>query len=184
MRPSECVGLNHPWFLHDTRLCAGFVGALGRWNAMEELFEFLFGASGRINRAKYWRSVLVFCGAGLLVGVILFTAAGLAAPLFILMLVIVFIPWLLWGIAFHTERLHDRGKSAWWLLVFYAVPGVLGQLAKGAWFEGAVGTGLHHVLALAGFALSIWGFVEIGCLPGNAGPNRYGSIPHVHAAGG
>jgi hypothetical protein len=23
-------------------------------------------------------------------------------------------------------------KSAWWLLVFYAVPGVLGQLAKGA----------------------------------------------------
>jgi uncharacterized membrane protein YhaH (DUF805 family) len=83
---------------------------------MEELFEFLFGASGRINRAKYWRSLLVFIGAGLLVGVILLTAAGLAAPLFILMLVIVFIPWLLWGFAFHTERLHDRGKSAWWLL--------------------------------------------------------------------
>jgi uncharacterized membrane protein YhaH (DUF805 family) len=59
---------------------------------MEELFEFLFGASGRINRAKYWRSVLVFCGAGLLVGFILLTAASLAAPLFILMLVIVFIP--------------------------------------------------------------------------------------------
>ena len=99
---------------------------------MEELFEFLFGASGRINLAKNWRSLLIFCSAGLLVGVILLTAADLAAPLFILMLTIVFIPWLLWGIAFHTERLHDRGKSAWWLLVFYAVPGVLGQLAKGA----------------------------------------------------
>src|SRR5450631_2683411 len=111
----------------------------------------------------------------LLVGVILLTAADLAAPLFILMLAIVFIPWLLWGIAFHTERLHDRGKSAWWLLVFYAVPGVLGQLAKGAWFAGAAGTRLHCVLALAGFALSIWGFVEIGCLRGNAGPNKYGS---------
>jgi uncharacterized membrane protein YhaH (DUF805 family) len=47
---------------------------------MEELFEFLFGASGRISRAKYWRSVLVFCGAGLLVGFILLTAASLAAP--------------------------------------------------------------------------------------------------------
>jgi uncharacterized membrane protein YhaH (DUF805 family) len=113
---------------------------------MEELFEFLFGASGRINRAKYWRSLLIFCGAGLLVGIILLIAAGLAAPLFILMLAIVFIPWLLWGIAFHTERLHDRGKSAWWLLVFYAVPGVLGQLAKGAWFAGVAGTGLHYVL--------------------------------------
>ena len=152
---------------------------------MEELFEFLFGASGRINRAKYWRSLLIFCGAGLLVGVILLTAAGIAAPLFILMLAIVFIPWLLWGIAFHTERLHDRGKSAWWLLVFYAAPGVLGQLAKGAWFAGAAGTGLHCVLALAGVALSIWGFVEIGCLRGNAGPNKYGSNPlSVHAARG
>ena len=31
----------------------------------------------------------------------------------------------------------------------------------------------------------IWGFVEIGCLCGNAGPNRYGSNPpSVHAAGG
>jgi uncharacterized membrane protein YhaH (DUF805 family) len=101
---------------------------------MEELFEFLFGASGRINRAKYWRSLLIFCGAGLLVGVILLTAAGLAASLFILMLAIVFIPWLLWGIAFHTERLYDRGKSAWSLLVFYA-PGVLARLAKGACFQ-------------------------------------------------
>ena len=144
---------------------------------MQELFEFLFGASGRINRAKYWRSLLVFIGAGLLVGVILFTAAGLAAPLFILMLVIVFIPWLLWGFAFHTERLHDRGKSAWWLVVFYAVPGMLDHLAKAAWSAGAAGTGLHYTLALAGFALSIWGFVEIGCLRGDAGSNRYGSNP-------
>lgn len=144
---------------------------------MPELFEFLFGASGRINRAKYWRSLLVFIGAGLLVGVILFTAAGLAAPLFILMLVIVFIPWLLWGFAFHTERLHDRGKSAWWLVVFYAVPGMLDHLAKAAWSAGAAGTGLHYTLALAGFALSIWGFVEIGCLRGDAGSNRYGSNP-------
>jgi uncharacterized membrane protein YhaH (DUF805 family) len=131
----------------------------------------------RINRAKYWRSLLVFIGAGLLVGVILLTAAGLAAPLFILMLVIVFIPWLLWGFAFHTERLHDRGKSAWWLLVFYAVPGILGHLAKGAWYAGVAGMGLHYILALVAFALSIWGFVEIGCLRGSAEPNRYGSNP-------
>jgi hypothetical protein len=47
------------------------------------------------------------------VGVILLSAAGPAAPLFILMLLIVFIPWLLWGIAFHTERPHDSGESCW-----------------------------------------------------------------------
>jgi uncharacterized membrane protein YhaH (DUF805 family) len=43
---------------------------------MEELFEFLFGASGRVNRAKYWRSLLIFCGVGLIVGFILLTAAS------------------------------------------------------------------------------------------------------------
>ena len=59
---------------------------------MEELFEFLFGASGRINRAKYWRSVLIFIGAGLMTAVILFTAAGIAAPLFVVMVVVVLIP--------------------------------------------------------------------------------------------
>ena len=45
---------------------------------MEGLFEFLFGASGRLNRAKYWRSVLIFIAAGLMTAVILFTAGGIA----------------------------------------------------------------------------------------------------------
>jgi uncharacterized membrane protein YhaH (DUF805 family) len=111
---------------------------------MEDLFQFLFGVSGRINRAKYWRSVLFFILAGLMTAVILFTAASIAAPLFIIMVVLIFIPWLLWGFSVTTERLHDRGKSAWWLLVFYLVPGVLGQLAKAAWYAGgARGSSLY-----------------------------------------
>ncbi len=81
----------------------------------------------------------------------------IAAPFFILMLGIVFIPWLLWGFAFHTERLHDRGKSAWWLLVFYVVPAVLGHLAKAAWFAGAAGMGLHYILALVARFIQIAG---------------------------
>jgi uncharacterized membrane protein YhaH (DUF805 family) len=148
---------------------------------MEDLFEFLFGASGRINRAKYWRSFLIYIVAGLLAAVILFTAAGIAAPLFIIMIVLVFIPWLLWGFSITTERLHDRDKSAWWVVVFYLVPGALGQLAKAAWFPGAAGTVLHYVLALASLALTIWGFVEIGCLRGTAGSNTYGPDPLARA---
>jgi hypothetical protein len=42
-----------------------------------------------------WRSFLIFLVAGLLAAVILFTAAGIAAPLFIIMVVLVLIPWLL-----------------------------------------------------------------------------------------
>ncbi len=144
---------------------------------MEDLFEFLFGASGRINRAKYWRSTLLFAVAGLMAAVILFTAAGIAAPLFIITVVLVLIPWLLWGFSITTERLHDRDKSAWWLVVFYLVPAVLGQLAKTAWFAGAAGTVLHYILALASFALTIWGFVEIGCLRGTAGSKHIRTRP-------
>ena len=144
---------------------------------MEDLFEFLFGASGRINRAKYWRSFLIYIVAGLLAGVILLTAASIAAPLFIIMVVVVLIPRLLWGFSIITERLHDRNKSAWWLVVFYGLPAVLGQLAKAAWFAGAAGTVFHYILALAGFALTIWGFVEIGCLRGTTGSNTYGPDP-------
>jgi uncharacterized membrane protein YhaH (DUF805 family) len=136
------------------------------------------GASTGPNTGARFSS---FCGAGLLVGVILLTAASIAAPLFIIMVVLVLIPWLLWGFSIATERLHDRDKSAWWLVVFYLVPGVLGQFAKAAWFAGAAGTVLDYILALAGFALTIWGFVEIGCLRGTAGSNTYGPDPLVRA---
>jgi uncharacterized membrane protein YhaH (DUF805 family) len=66
-------------------------------------------------------------------------------------------------------------------VVFYLVPGVLGQFAKAAWFAGAAGTVLDYILALAGFALTIWGVVEIGCLRGTAGSNTYGPDPLVRA---
>jgi uncharacterized membrane protein YhaH (DUF805 family) len=151
---------------------------------MEDLLEFLFGASGRINRAKYWRSLLILGVAGMFVGVILLTAAGIATPLFIIMVVMVFIPWLMWGLAIHTERLHDRDKSAWWLVVFYGLPAVLVGLAEAAWFSGLAGTVPHYVLnilSLASFALTLWGFVEIGCLRGTAGPNKYGANPLLQA---
>jgi uncharacterized membrane protein YhaH (DUF805 family) len=144
---------------------------------MEQLFEFLFGASGRINRAKYWRSVLIYIGAGMMTAVILFTAAGIAAPLLILMIVLVLIPWLLWGVSFTTRRLHDRDKSAWWLVVFYLVPGVLGHSAEAAWFAGISGAALNGILALVSFVLTIWGFVEVGCLRGTNGLNTYGPDP-------
>jgi uncharacterized membrane protein YhaH (DUF805 family) len=109
--------------------------------------------------------------------VILFTAVGIAAPLLIIAVVVVLFPWLLWNVSFTNERLHDRDKSAWWLVTFYVVPGVLGQFAKLAWFAGTPGTVLRTILALAPFALTIWGFVEIGCLPGTAGTNGYGPDP-------
>ena len=148
---------------------------------MEGLFEFLFGASGRINRAKYWRSVLIFIVAGLMTAVILFTAAGIAAPLFVIMVVLVLIPWLLWGFSVTTERLHDRDKSAWWLVVFYLVPGVLGQTAKATWFGGIRrhGAALHP--GAGGFCAHDLGICRNRLPARHRRPNTYGPDPLVRS---
>jgi uncharacterized membrane protein YhaH (DUF805 family) len=69
--------------------------------------------------------------------------------------VVVLIPWSIWGFVIHIERLHDRDKSAWWLLVFYGLPALLGPVSAMVSFPGGLGAMLYYILALAGFALSI-----------------------------
>lgn len=54
---------------------------------------------------------------------------------------------LLWpSLAINVKRWHDRGKSGWWVLV--------------------------GLIPIAG---PIWALVETGFLPGDAGPNAYGT---------
>lgn len=66
---------------------------------------------------------------------------------------------------------HDRGKSGWWLLVFFAAPAILSSTVAVA------GEGLQPVLEAAGAALSVWAFAALACLRGTAGPNAYGDDP-------
>jgi uncharacterized membrane protein YhaH (DUF805 family) len=42
---------------------------------------------------------------------------------------------------------------------------------------------LHYILTLSAFALTIWGFVEIGYLRGTAGSNAYGPDPLLQRRG-
>ena len=79
--------------------------------------------------------------------------------------------------AIGVRRLHDRDKSAWWLLVFLICP-VLLEVA------GSVTTldaGPTVFLRVASLALSLWGFIELGCVPGTSGANRYGLDPLLEA---
>jgi uncharacterized membrane protein YhaH (DUF805 family) len=107
----------------------------------------------------------------MMTAVILFAVSDFA-PLFIIMVVLV--PWLIWGLSFTTERLHDRDKSAWWLGVFFVLPGVLTQIADLLPFTGLTDAVLQKILALAAFAPTLWGFDEVGFLRGTAGENSYG----------
>jgi hypothetical protein len=51
------LGLNPSLFENDI-FGAGLPAIRVRGDHLEELLQFMFGASGRINRAKYWRSML------------------------------------------------------------------------------------------------------------------------------
>ena len=74
-----------------------------------------------------------------------------------------------------AKRLHDRDKSAWWLVLFYVGPGI----------ASAIGNEMENmglVLHVVGFAITVWAFVELGCLRGTVGPNQYGPDPLEPAA--
>jgi uncharacterized membrane protein YhaH (DUF805 family) len=137
--------------------------------------QLLFSFQGRLNRKPYWMTMIatmVIIIILLLFALILireqrFEFAGLTLAL----LVILYIPLIWINLAIGAKRLHDRDKSAWWLLLFYAAPGILS--AAGNQMED-VGFIILHIIS---FAISVWAFVELGCLRGTPGANRYGPDP-------
>ena len=84
----------------------------------------------------------------------------------------------LWFLAATTvKRLHDRGKSGWWIVPFIVVPNLLGKIG-----DGLAVSWLAIFLALVMVVLSCWAFVEMLCLRGSKGPNRFGADPLAPAA--
>ena len=128
----------------------------------------LFSFSGRINRAKYWLAFLIWFVLWIVLLVLMFMSGFSTTT--IVTAIIVAIPSFLSGIAIGIKRLHDRNKSGWWLLLFYLAPGILDGIGRGA-------GGIGFVFSLASLAITIWAFVELGCLRGTIGVNRYGPDP-------
>ena len=80
------------------------------------------------------------------------------------------------SLAVGVKRLHDRNKSGWYLLLFYIAPSLLFAVSFGITVSDGSGT-VAGFLALAGVAIVIWTFVELGCLRGTIGANAYGPDP-------
>jgi uncharacterized membrane protein YhaH (DUF805 family) len=70
------------------------------------------------------------------------------------------------------KRLHDRDRRGWWIVPFFVVPGLYSQfsdlLPDSSWML---------PFSLAASILWLWGFVEMFCVPGSAGDNRFGPDP-------
>jgi uncharacterized membrane protein YhaH (DUF805 family) len=139
------------------------------------MMQLLFSFQGRLNRKPYWTIVITVTVVFILLLLLALAALreyGLEfLPVTIAILVLLYIPLIWIGLALGAKRLHDRDKSAWWLLVFYALPTILSTAADR--MEDAEFILLHAV----SFGISVWAFVELGCLRGTVGPNRYGPDP-------
>ncbi|TWH96932.1 DUF805 domain-containing protein [Bradyrhizobium daqingense] len=70
------------------------------------------------------------------------------------------------------KRLHDRDKSGWWLVPFFLVPGLFNQFSD-------LVPDSHWMLPvhLGAGMLWLWGLVEMFCVPGSVGDNRFGPAP-------
>ena len=143
----------------------------------------LFSFRGRINRAKYWLAVLVFVVADAALGLLGWVLDnGLA---FQILSFVVNLAVLIASIAVCIKRLHDRDRSGWWLLLFYAGPVAVALIGGFIFWAAADTVGMSaewsylglRLCLLGGIALAIWGFVEIGCRRGTAGYNRFGPDP-------
>ncbi len=78
-----------------------------------------------------------------------------------------------WFLAATTvKRLHDRNKTGWWMVPFFIAPGLLNRLRD--WIDDP--TAALFVSAIA-FGLTVWCTVELLCLRGTRGPNRFGPDP-------
>jgi uncharacterized membrane protein YhaH (DUF805 family) len=102
---------------------------------------------GRIERSTFWWSAVALGAAFVVLFVFLDTVLGRASTF-------VLYPPLFWGVAaLAVKRMHDRGASAWWLLV-----------------------------ALVPIAGPLWLFYTLALRAGSPGENQYGDDPRLFDA--
>jgi uncharacterized membrane protein YhaH (DUF805 family) len=151
------------------------IGAYGQASVgsyeQPNLVQLWFSFTGRANRAKYWlvglvnvAIVLVFSGIAYAIGTIGYV-----------ILALIYIGQLVSGISMLIRRLHDRDKSGWWALIFIGLLVAAGII--GAILNLAIGTAGSAIGGLLYLGVAIWMFVELGCLRGTIGDNRFGPDP-------
>jgi uncharacterized membrane protein YhaH (DUF805 family) len=173
----------------------------------------LFSFNGRINRVQFWLGCVLGGVAG---AMLLFVLALGAPPLnafakpsggiaqvlttasFMFGAPLLLMSWI--GAALQTKRLHDRGRSALWMMapMLPALMVVFSLVSTAAQILHAVQVGAFaggEVLIAAAMAsagmwmliltlVHLFMFVDLGCMPGKPGQNKYGNPPGGGFTGG
>jgi uncharacterized membrane protein YhaH (DUF805 family) len=140
----------------------------------------LFSFRGRAGRMPFWLIWVTWLvliqtfdyawdagiGTAILAGHSRVTAIAIQA--------VVALPALVSCLAVSARRLHDRDKSAWWLVPYGVIPYAIGPLA--VLLLPFTYTTIIAAM-VASMALTLWVLVDLGLMPGTRGPNRYGLDP-------
>ena len=129
--------------------------------------------TGRARRREYWSFVLLYIAAFVLASLVdrlagLRGMIGPYGPFTALVLLALLLP----AVAVGVRRLHDTGRSGWWLLAAYG-PLILSMLLP---LAGIVQPRLAMILLVIAGAGSILLIVFL-VLEGTKGPNPYGPDP-------
>jgi uncharacterized membrane protein YhaH (DUF805 family) len=135
------------------------------------------GFKGRIGRGRYWLlsglyllALIVGCAALAGFGIIVNAGPGDVSTLVAVPIGIIFMLALTIAIAgAGVRRLHDRGKTGFWLILYYGAPL---WLCNHAYFD-IVG---YVSLAIA-LGVFVWTLIDLGVLPGDPGGNKFGPGP-------
>lgn len=143
--------------------------------------QLLFSTEGRIPRKTFWLGILFITIAGvpaLIAAAFLggATAAGIVNLLF------------LWfGFALSAKRAQDRNRHylivAAYFALAVAVSGLAPNTAMTMMDTGAMNQTALGLASIVLLGYVIYLFVELGCLRGTVGPNKYGPDPLEPAAG-
>ena len=146
---------------------------------MAELIAFLFSFKGRIGRVDFWLRMLTI--AAMFSVVIIFDTLLNIRALAIRLGIAAFAGSLVVGLSAMARRLHDRNKSAWYILLFLGVPSALQGFRSGNKEDGLqimlFSGGFSSFIDVVCLAISIWMVVELGILSGSRASNEYGPPP-------
>jgi uncharacterized membrane protein YhaH (DUF805 family) len=152
--------------------------------AVKSVLTQFFGFRGRARRSEYWYWILATILVAIVIAIIealMGMGTDASGPLSTAFNLAIFFP----GLAVTFRRLHDIGRTGWWIGGFYLALFIVALFA-GLMMAASLGGGGTSSFAaagasmlLAGLAILIYAIVMLVflCTDSQHGPNKYGANP-------
>ena len=154
-------------------------------DAVKSVLSQYFGFSGRARRSEYWYWILATFLVAVVIAIIEL-ALGISnegsGPISTIFSLATFFP----GLAVTFRRLHDTGRSGWWVGAFYlaiiffvivAVAMVLGGSVSESNTSALAGLGMFSIIFIIGILVYCVVLLVFLCQDSVTGPNKYGPNP-------